>query len=252
MFSKESAVTFGRNSFNDLFFRKASKRQYMYLTGTIALPIIIYLIVRFFVLSDYPASYVTTMQNYLAGEPLTTRWASAIMLLGKYLLLLIIPYQQVCDYSFNQLPVVNFMNWKALLSLCVYLLLVIYALKNTSKTSDSLCCFVFVVTMSVYSNLVYLIGASFAERFVFIPSLSYCIALAYLLYRFSGMEREGDNVECRRRMGISATVLMVVLLFLRLKLMHVRQNGKIILPCTVPTSKNRRKVHVSTFSGAKH
>lgn len=219
MFSKESAVTFLVGiPLTIYFFRKASKRQYMYLTGTIALPIIIYLIVRFFVLSDYPASYVTTMQNYLAGEPLTTRWASAIMLLGKYLLLLIIPYQQVCDYSFNQLPVVNFMNWKALLSLCVYLLLVIYALKRTrQKHPVAYAVLFFVVTMSVYSNLVYLIGASFAERFVFIPSLSYCIALAYLLYRFSGMEREGDNVECRRRMGISATVLMVVLLFFTAK-----------------------------------
>ena len=110
-------------------------------------------------------------------------------------------------------------------------------------------CF-FVVTMSVYSNLVYLIGASFAERFVFIPSLSYCIALAYLLYRFR-MEREGDNVECRRRMGISATVLMVVLLFFTAKTYARSAEWENNFTCTCDVKKSPKSARIN-FSGAKH
>ena len=71
------------------------------------------------------------MQNYLAGEPYGM--GKCYYVVRQIFALLIIPYQQVCDYSFNQLPVVNFMNWKTLLSLCVYLLLVIYALKEHVK-----------------------------------------------------------------------------------------------------------------------
>ncbi len=219
MFSKESAITFlVAIPLTIYFFRNANKQQYFYLTFAILLPIVIYLIVRFAVLSDYPTSHVTTMQNYLAGESLLTRWATAIMLLGKYLLMLVIPYQQVCDYSFNQLPLVNFLNWKTLVSLVIYFALIVYAIKTISKKNPiAYAIFFFIVTMSIYSNLIYLIGASFAERFLFIPSLSYCIALGYLLYHFSGFEHNHTKIDNKQRIGISSAIMIVVLLFFTVK-----------------------------------
>jgi NADH:ubiquinone oxidoreductase subunit 6 (subunit J) len=117
------------------------------------------------------------------------------MLLGKYLLLLIFPYQQVCDYSFNQLPLVGFGSWQTLLSLLIYVALIIYAIRSLRKKSPvAYGIFFFIITMSIYSNLVYLIGSSFADRFLFIPSLGYCMAIVYLLYQYADKKKAHNKL----------------------------------------------------------
>ena len=217
MFSKESAITFLVGvPLTMYFFRKVERKDYVYVISAIALPVLIYLMARFAVLNDFPNGHLTVMQNYFSEESLLTRWACAIMLLGKYLFLMIIPYQQVCDYSFNQLPLVSFGSWQVLLSLAIYIGLVVYAIKGFRKKNIyAFSIFFFIVTMSIYSNLIYIIGASFADRFLFIPSLGYCIALGYLLFRFSEWKSETDfNLQ---KTIFSFSFLTVILLLFTVK-----------------------------------
>ncbi len=220
MFSKESAITFLVGvPLTMYFFRKATRKDYISVVSAIVLPIILYLIVRWVVLIDFPTSNVSLMQNYFSGETLLTRWACAIMLLGKYLFLTIIPYQQVCDYSYNQLPVVGFDNLKTIASLFVYVGLLVYAFKGFRKKNVlAYSIFFFVVSISVYSNLVYLIGASFADRFLFVPSLAYSIALGYVLFSYAENKETEPLTENRsKRPLIAAAIFGVVLLFFTVK-----------------------------------
>ena len=219
MFSKESAITFLLAlPITVYFFRKAGRKEYINIIVAIVVPIIIYLVARFAVLSEFSSSALTSINNYFAEEPLMTRWACAIMLLGKYLLLLIIPYQQVCDYSFSQLPLVTFGSWQTMLSLLVYIALLVYAFKGIRKKSPiAFAVFFFVVTMSIYSNLVYLIGASFADRFLFLPSLAYCIAIVYLLFEFSKYDYKQQKFGDIRKYTFSMGILIVMLLFFVVK-----------------------------------
>jgi len=218
LFSKENAVTFlAAIPLMIYFFRKATRKDYLYLSIILIFPIIIYLIVRFTVLSDYPASTVTVMQNYLADRTLLSRWACAIMLLGKYLFLLLIPYQQVCDYSYSQLPYVGFGSWQTLLSLIIYIFLVVYAIKGIKKKEPIAFCILFyIITMSIFSNLIYLIGSSFADRFLFIPSIGYCIAIVYLLFRFGEFETVEWNKMTRKNL-LSMVLFGVILLSFSIK-----------------------------------
>ncbi|MFA7402326.1 MAG: tetratricopeptide repeat protein, partial [Bacteroidales bacterium] len=145
-------------------------------------------------------------------------WACAIMLLGKYLLLLIFPYQQVCDYSFNQLPLVGFGSWQTLLSLLIYVALIIYAIRSLRKKSPvAYGIFFFIITMSIYSNLVYLIGSSFADRFLFIPSLGYCMAIVYLLYQYADKKSTQQASYITPSRLISGGLLIIMLLFFTVK-----------------------------------
>ena len=190
LFSKESAITFlAVIPVVMYYFRQTTRRNYLNVITVLILPTIIYLLVRFAVLYEYQAYPLTVLQNYLANETLLSRWACAIMLLGKYLISLFIPYQQVCDYSYSQLPYVNFSNWQTLFSLSVHVFLVIYAILGIKKKNPiSFCIFFYIITMSIYSNLIYLIGSAFADRFLFIPSIGYCIVVAYLLFKWGDFE----------------------------------------------------------------
>ncbi|MDD3691256.1 MAG: glycosyltransferase family 39 protein [Bacteroidales bacterium] len=215
IFSKESAITFlAAIPLTVYFFRKAKRKEFLYLSICLLLPILTYLLVRAIVLNDYPTAELSTANNYLAEQTLLARWASAIMLLGKYLLLLIFPYQQVCDYSFNQLPVVTFMHWKSLLPLGIYIALIVYAIKHfRTKHPLSYCIFFFIITMSIYSNLLYLIGASFADRFLFVPSLGYCIAIVYLLYTYADKHQQANPTAVTKPQLISMGLILIMLLY---------------------------------------
>ena len=65
--------------------------------------------------------------------------------------------------------------------------------------------------MSIFSNLVYRIGSSFAERFLFIPALGFCMALIFLIFKLLKIDGKDTSVKTPR-FGIVAGVLAVVFL----------------------------------------
>jgi Tfp pilus assembly protein PilF len=218
LLSKESAVTFfAAIPVTIYFFRKTTLKHYINLLIVLILPIIAYLLIRFAVLNEYTASEVSIIHNYLANETLFSRWACAIMLMGKYLILLFIPYQQVCDYSYNQLPYVDFGSWQTLISLFVYVFLTIYAISGIKKKKTmAFCIFFYLITISIYSNLIYLIGSSFADRFLFIPSIGYCVVAVYLLFKLSDFDDFRLN-KFNIRGLISVFILLSILLSFSIK-----------------------------------
>ena len=176
----------------------------------------VYLGMRYMVLSvwhDYHSSYVTLMQNYLAEQPLDIRLGSAVFLMGKYLLLAFVPYMQSCDYSFAQLPYVGLLDWRFLLVFFVYLAMliyVIYSLFVKKERSVFVFCILFwVTTMSIYSNTVYLIGSSFADRFLFVPVLASAIVLVELLARLFRIDSEKLVVGAKPLVMIGLTLAVV-------------------------------------------
>ncbi|MHA2070046.1 MAG: hypothetical protein ACXABY_37245, partial [Candidatus Thorarchaeota archaeon] len=115
-----------------------------------------------------------------AGEMLATN----LVILGKYLYLSIIPYPLSCDYSYNQIPIVGWSNPLAVVSLCVYLGLGVYALIGALRRDYiAFGILLFFITLSVSSNLVIKIGATLGERFLFTPTLGIAISLVFILLR---------------------------------------------------------------------
>lgn len=218
MFSKESSLTMlAAIPLSIYFFRKASVKQYILVFLTLSVPAVIYLMMRQNVLSNYPSSdnfNVSIVDNYFFNADLITGWATSIMLLGKYLILQLIPYQQVCDYSFNQLPSTSFADPYTLLSLVVHLGLIIYAIIGIRKKDPVAFGILFyIITLSIVSNLVYRIGSSFAERFTFIPSLGLIIAVIFAVYKIFKVKLDA-NKEFRFTTSPILTSFMVIILLI--------------------------------------
>jgi len=222
MFSKESSLTMlAAIPVTVYFFRKASGKQYLFILCTLAVPAVIYLLMRQNVLSNYPASdhfNVSIVDNYFFNSDLFTGWATSIMLLGKYMILQLIPYLQVCDYSFNQLPTTSFADPYTLLSLVVHLGLVVYAIMGIRKKDPvAYGIFFYIITMSIVSNLVYRIGSSFAERFTFIPSLGLIIAVVCAIYKIFKVNLNSDKKFRFTSSPIITSCMVIILLIFSIK-----------------------------------
>lgn len=218
LFSKESAITLlALLPLTLFFFSSACRKDYFSVFGVMILSAALFLFVRQMVFDtaqqgdDFPVSIV---DHYFYDEKFFTSWATAIFLLGKYLLMLFVPYPLVCDYSFNQLPLTSFTDIKTLLPLLLYIALLGYAiLKIREKNLFSYAILFFIITMSIYSNLVIKIGSSFAERFLFVPSLGFCIAVVWGILKLCKIKPSRYNEKFVVSHKVLVSVVMIVCVF---------------------------------------
>ncbi|MEO8150018.1 MAG: tetratricopeptide repeat protein [Bacteroidia bacterium] len=189
LLSKENAITFVVVAPLTLyFFTAADKKQIITCTAVFAGAAALYFIVRIAVLGG--ATNFTEIQlinNSLVGAEgdFGKRIASATMIMGRYLMLLVFPHPLCFDYSYNTFPLVSFGDIRALISLVVIVALGVYAVKGF-KTKDPVAYGIlfFALTISLVSNFAFLIEATLGERFAYMPSLGFCIALAVLAAKF--------------------------------------------------------------------
>lgn len=110
-----------------------------------------------------------------AGE----RTATIFTTLGTYLRLLFVPINLTHDYYPRHVEVHSFGSPSALLSLLLYLAMgvggVVLSLKRNVWGFVLL---FYLATLSIVSNLFFPIGTNMAERFLFLPSISYALAVA--------------------------------------------------------------------------
>ncbi|MCZ2443811.1 MAG: tetratricopeptide repeat protein [Flavobacteriales bacterium] len=186
MFSKEGGVTMVVIfPLMGWFFYSANLKKLSTVFFSLLIPALIYIFIRQRIISAYSTSdIISIVDNYMVNAGFAQQFATAIMLLGKYLLLLCLPYQLVCDYSYNQLPLVGPGNIYFLLSFAIHIFLLIVAIREIKKrTLLSFGILFYTLSMSLYSNIALLIGTSFGERLLFLPSIGFCIVV------IAGIER---------------------------------------------------------------
>lgn len=154
-----------------------------------------YLAVRYAVL-EQNLPEVSVVNNALAyAGSWSVRTASALYYLGKYLLLLFFPYPLSWDYSFHQLPLTDFANGWVLVSVLVHLALV-FAMIRYWRSQPFIVFFIafYFISIGLYSQLLFLLEATFAERFLFVPSLAFCVLLCngiWWVYRKNAFAGKG-------------------------------------------------------------
>jgi len=183
MFSKENAVTFlAIFPLTLYFFRKETIPEILKLSVVFVAPVLLYLAVRFSVLESGIISNVSPLDNLLVASNGLDRMAMAFLLLGKYLYTLLLPHPLVSEIGYPQLSTTTWSNWQSILSLLFYGfigVLALWGLKKKSLVSYGL--LFFLITFSIYTNLFITIGSSYGERFVYMASLGFCIALVSVL-----------------------------------------------------------------------
>jgi tetratricopeptide (TPR) repeat protein len=151
------------------------------------IPCLVYLYVRSRVLAGSPHMFTPFNENPLMGAGFWTARMTAVKVIGRYCGLLLWPARLSWDYSYNEVPLFgwNLGNWedgKAIAALfgCVAAAVVALGYWRGRKPVLFAVAFFF-VAISPTSNLVILIGAIMAERFLYLPSVGFAIAVAWAL-----------------------------------------------------------------------
>lgn len=143
--------------------------------------------------------------------------------LGKYLQLLLVPYPLTHDYYPRHIEVMTWADWRVLLSLLFYLgLLVVSIWGLFSRKPIAFTAIYFLGTLSIVSNIVFPIGTNMAERFLYMPSLAYGMAVGILSHRLIRRKSpKGAILEAPLLRPVLLSVLVVAGIY---TLLTVRRN----------------------------
>ncbi|WP_372746998.1 tetratricopeptide repeat protein [Lutibacter sp.] len=148
----------------------------------------IYLMLRFIILDSPTPGLQSILNNVLYTAHGEQRIATNLFVYITYIKLLLFPHPLSWDYSFSHIVLKSFKNTSVIFSLVFFSSLFYIALKEFRKKSIlSFGILFYLVTFSIFANLTpsITIGSNLAERFLFIPSLGFCILIVYSIYFLS-------------------------------------------------------------------
>ncbi len=186
LMSKETSITLAAVMPLVFFaYRSEHRKRSIYVTVCAIAAAAVFLTIRFSVLSSHNANNpnaVSFLDNMLVSAHSTgERMATAIYIMGYYIRLLLLPHPLVSDYSYNSIRLTSFGNVWVLLSLSVYVAMAVlgaWLLLRKSKSPAAFGLLFFIITISLFSNIPFLVGAVMAERFLFFASVGFCLLLA--------------------------------------------------------------------------
>jgi len=195
------------------FFTNTAIKKIIVLSSPYFAIVVIFLLIRNVVLDPYVEQeniHYILNNSLLGAKNVSEMLATNFIILGKYIKLLLIPYPLSWDYSYNQIPITNWTDIKAIISLFVYMALAVYCvIKIKKKDIFTFSILFFFITLSVSSNLFIKIGATFGERFLFIPSLGFCIVIVMLLFKALKIKIDGVLKNKNYLYGITITILII-------------------------------------------
>jgi len=185
LFSKENAITCLAVFPLIGYYATNKNREWLKSSLLFIAPAALFLLCRYSVLETQSLEAVSPLDNLLAATNGPVEWyATAILLIGKYLWTLLIPIELGSDFGYSQIPVTGFGNIKVLLSLAAIIVLTISGISGLkTKNKAAFGILFFVISFSIYSNLFITIGSSYGERFLYVGSLGYAIALVMALHQ---------------------------------------------------------------------
>ena len=185
LLSKENAITFlAIIPLSIYFFSNTNWPRLKNIMLWLAITSVLYIILR-----NNIAGGVNVMQqskdlmnNPFLGMTPPEKMGSIMYSLGKYIALLVWPHPLSHDYYPYAIPKISVIALIPLLSLAAYALMTYFGLKGIGKKSVYAYSILFyLISLSIVSNIVINVGTFMNERFVFMASAGFSIAVAYFL-----------------------------------------------------------------------
>jgi tetratricopeptide (TPR) repeat protein len=184
LFSKESTFTFVAIIPIAMYLLHPDKKKQLFtLLGITGISGGLFLIIRKLVLNSMPnpvdeGSLSGLNNSILATDVFLEKLGTAFSLQTLYLFKTLVPYSLQHDYSFNEIPIVSVFSLPALTGLVILLAILYFIWKfKTSAPIISIGLGWYLGSLIIVSNLFFPIGATFAERFLYTPSLGVLIAI---------------------------------------------------------------------------
>ncbi len=220
LFSKENAVTFlAIFPLVMYFFTKEKWSKIGGLTAAYAALALVFILVRKSVIGSMgnPGG-VSVLDNFLAGtDDVGLRLAGAFLMMGKYLLTLLFPFELVSDLGYNQMPLTGWGDWRVLLSFLAWAGLGVFALLRFNKKDLlSFAILFFIINFSMFANILMMIGTNYGERLLYSPSPGFTLALALLLAKIFNQntrDKIGDGKALFQNKALWGTAAVILLFY---------------------------------------
>lgn len=213
LLSKESAIVFvGIVPLVLYFFSEIQPQKILINSLVFAGVAVFYLLIHKSVIGSIGLDNIHVIDNSLAAtQSFAEQRMTAILIMGKYLLLLLFPHPLSSDYSYNTIPnVTSLANIGFLLSFVLHIFLLVWALRNLkSKNILSFCILFYLISMAITSNIFMLIGTNMAERLLFFPSLGFCLAVVILLSKLFKTDPTEENTFSIMMKGKAKNIVVV-------------------------------------------
>ncbi|MDD5570011.1 MAG: tetratricopeptide repeat protein [Bacteroidales bacterium] len=110
------------------------------------------------------------------------KYATIMFTLGLYLKLLFFPHPLTWDYYPYHISIMEWSDFSVLLSLLIYLFLLFFAFRGLkNKNFFSFCIFLYLIPLSLTSNILFPVGVFMGERFLYASSLGFTLLISYLI-----------------------------------------------------------------------
>lgn len=124
---------------------------------------------------------------YLYATPAQTI-ATKLYVLGRYLWMLIIPYPLSCDYSYSQIPYLNFSDIRVWISTAVYSGIIGWGVSLLLKKNImAFPIFFYLGNIAIVSNFIFNVDVILAERFVYESSFGFAVIVAWCIIKVAGI-----------------------------------------------------------------
>jgi tetratricopeptide (TPR) repeat protein len=159
---------------------------------------------------DRPLDY---FENPLVGDPsLANRIAWGGFSLLYYLRLIIFPHPLRYYYGYNMFPDVSITNIWVILGIVVHLGLFIYAIyKFKDRHILSFAILVYLSAIAMFINTVKPVPGIIGERYLWIPSIGFSIALAFFIYKVFLASPKANNIASGKMAGIIVLSLLILI-----------------------------------------
>lgn len=217
LISKESAITmvpifaligwcvFGKN------WKNALSKGALFL-----IPVVILLVIRQTLFGDLPTPVVDVMDNPIVqASGLIGRWATAMVILWKYVTLLTFPYPLSSDYSFTVIPLAGLNNILVWVSAALHLGLLLWGIRLfKSNKYLALAIFGYFLSISLSSQLFIVIGTMFGERLAFLPSFWWILGIMTIIFSLFKIDQTNDiKTFIKQYPIVTGLVAMIVIVY---------------------------------------
>jgi hypothetical protein len=260
LLAKENAITFlAVVPLAFFIFTNARIKDIATLTAPYITAAAVFLFIRFSVLGPFEIGepvrelmnnpFLKLEGNQYVDFTFSEKMATIFYTLLEYLRLLIIPHPLTHDYYPRQIEMMSFGDWQVILSVLIYVGAGIYGLiRALKKDPIGFGILFYLITLSIVSNIVFSVGTNMGERFIFMPSVGFCLILGVLGYRFAFSRADGNTLRDFSQLKPVLGILAVILVLFSAKSFtrnFIWKDNFTLFTTDVKTSPNSAKVRNS-------
>lgn len=184
LLAKENSITYVFLLPLTLYFFAPESRPNLRRVAVATAPVLLLVAAYFLYRAQITGLTVETKNEVVLNDPYLLanglqKYATIVHVLGLYLLLLIFPHPLSWDYSYAQIPYLDWGSPKVFFPLALHLALAVVVFYGfRSRSLYAWCVLFYAAGVGLVSNLAFNVGGFMADRFLYQPSLAFCVALA--------------------------------------------------------------------------